>query len=343
MKVEILDSFQEKAWNEFIDQNDQASFYHLLGWKSVVERCFKYKTFYLMAKNNNKIEGILPLILCDHIIFGRRLISMPFLNFGGICALTPEAETSLIQKAKLLTHKTKAKYLELRHTRRTEESLQVKTNKVSMTINLKPDPQILWNNFSGKLRTDIRKAEKIGLYVKSGKVKYVDSFYYVLSRNYNVLGTPVHQKRFFHLMLEELEPYIQIFVVYYKEKPVGSAMNGLFKDKVEGMWAGSLTYLYPHLRINYLLYWKMIEDACERGYKYYHLGRSSKDSGALKFKEKWLAQPKQLYWEYYVNGSEKLPQLAVDNPKYHLPIRIWQSLPLSVTSMIGPLLAPGIP
>jgi FemAB-related protein (PEP-CTERM system-associated) len=343
MTIKLVTSTQQDDWNNFVISNTQSAFYHLYQWKTIIERCFKFKTFYCMALKDQQIQGILPLVLCDNIIFGRKLVSMPFLNFGGVCAVNQEAEVALLQRAKLITSRTRAKYLELRHTRRIDEQLPVKTNKVSMTINLTPGYEKIWEKFSGNLRTEIRKAKTFGLEVRSGKEHYLDAFYHVFSRNYKIFGTPAIQKRFFRLILEELSRYIKIFVVYFDDHLVGVAMNGYFKDTVEGMWAGSLSHIYPKLRINYLLYWEMIKDACQNAYSYFHLGRSTKDSGAQKFKEKWLAEPKQLYWEYYLNSSKKLPQLNVDNPNYQLPIKIWRRLPLNVTRMIGPVLASGLP
>lgn len=343
MTIKLANSAQQQDWNNFVDENCQSSFYHLYQWKRIIERCFRFKTFYCMAEQDNRIQGVLPLILCEHFILGRELVSMPFLNFGGICAENKGAEAALLDKAKWLTSKTRAKYLELRHTRQIDEQLPVKTNKVSMTINLTPGYQKIWENFSGKLRTEIRKAQSQGLEIRIGREQHLDAFYHIVSRNYKLLGTPVIQKRFFQLILEMLGSYIKIFIVYFDDLPVGAAMNGYYKNTVEGLWTGSLTDVYPKLKINYFLYWEMIKNACLHGYSQFHLGRSTKDSGAHQFKEKWLAEPKQLYWEYYLNGSKKMPQLNVDNPKYQLPIKIWRKLPLPITRMIGPVLASGLP
>lgn len=343
MTIEFLESENNTQWNQFVLQQPEGTFYHLWEWKSVIEKAFKKITFYLLALENGRIEGILPLVLCDHIFFGRMLVSMPFLNCGGICAANQSTAIKLLEKAKSLTCSTRAKYLELRHNKRVDNNLPVLTHKVSMTIPLSGDSEILWSKLSGKVRTEVRKAEKLGLYVKFGQLQYLNDFYDLFLRNYKSQGTPAYPKRFFTILLEELSPYVMIFVVYWQNKPVGAAMNGYFKNRVEGLWAPSLAFIYPNLRINYLLYWEMIKHACIHGYQFFHLGRSSKDTGAIKFKEKWLAVPSQLYWEYFLNINTQLPRLNIENPKYQLPIKIWQHLPMGITRMVGPLLSPGIP
>lgn len=87
----------------------------------------------------------------------------------------------------------------------------------------------------------------------------------------------------------------------------------------------------------------MIKDACERGFKTYHLGRSSTDSGGESFKKKWNADTKQLYWQYHLNSIEEMPNLNPSNPKYKILIKIWRILPLKITQIIGPLIAKNIP
>jgi len=108
------------------------------------------------------------------------------------------------------------------------------------------------------------------------------------------------------------------------------------------MWLSSLNE-YAKLQAGYVLYWEMIKRACGKGYKQFHLGRSSVDSGGEFFKKKWNAVEKPLYWEYILNKSGKMPELNVDNPKYQRAIEIWRKLPHRVTTFIGPHIAKNIP
>ena len=83
-------------WTEYIRKHPQATFYHEIGWKEVIERSFGHKTYYLMAMRQDNIAGILPLVHLKSHLFGSILCSMPFLNFGGICADDSEAENELL-------------------------------------------------------------------------------------------------------------------------------------------------------------------------------------------------------------------------------------------------------
>ena len=87
----------------------------------------------------------------------------------------------------------------------------------------------------------------------------------------------------------------------------------------------------------------MVEKACFDGFKFYHLGRSTSQSGSIAFKKKWNAYPTQLYWEYVLNRKKDLPNLSADNPRLQLFRKSWQNLPVVITQAIGPLIARSLP
>ena len=108
------------------------------------------------------------------------------------------------------------------------------------------------------------------------------------------------------------------------------------------MWAGT-TQVGHDMHANYVLYWEMIKDACERGFRRYHLGRSTSGSGAEQFKKKWNAEPTQLYWYYHQPDGKYVSPVNVNHPTYRFGIAVWRKLPLWVTRKVGPPLARVIP
>jgi len=59
LKLEITDLKREdeKAWDEYIYNSDQSTFYHQIGWRNVVQKTYKYKSVYLIAKEDGEIKG----------------------------------------------------------------------------------------------------------------------------------------------------------------------------------------------------------------------------------------------------------------------------------------------
>ncbi len=342
MQTTLMQPSDGPDWDAFVHRHPDATFYHHLSWKKIIETCFKHDTYYLLAKDQGQVQGILPLVHIKSLLFGSFFCSMPFLNFGGICATNESAAMALLDFARQILQDNKADYIELRHIHKTKADLPFKTHKVSMTLELDKDPNYIWNTFKSKHRTNIRRAEKHGLTIQSGGMELLRDFYRIICQGWRDLGTPIYQYGFFENIIKEFGHAVEVFVVYYNKQPIATAFNGRFKDTVEGMWTYALRN-YIRLQTNNFLYWKMVEKACFDGFKFYHLGRSTSQSGSIAFKKKWNAYPTQLYWEYVLNRKKDLPNLSADNPRLQLFRKSWQNLPVVITQAIGPLIARSLP
>jgi FemAB-related protein (PEP-CTERM system-associated) len=330
------------AWDDFIARTPGGSFYHRFGWKGLVEREFGHHTEYLVARRAGEIAGILPLVYLESRLFGNILCSVPFLNYGGPLASDAATASALAEHATALTRTLGADYLELRCAAPLETAMPVNLRKISMTVPLMADPDALFNSFTSKHRTNIRRAQKNDLDVVSGGAELLDTFYALLETSWRSLGTPLYAKRYFQAICTEFGDLVRIFVCRHKGTPIAVTFNGHGNGVVEGMWAGS-PFEFRHLQPNYVLYWEMMRDACARGFKQFHLGRSTSESGAEQFKSKWMAETRQLYWYFHKPDGGPMPELNPDNPKYRLAIAAWQRLPLWATRTIGPRLARSIP
>jgi len=340
--VEAASATHVTEWNAFLRQHPQGSFYHLHEWSGINQQQLRNPSFNLIARAAGEIRGVLPLTLVSSPLFGRVLCSMPFVNYGGPVAVDAAATDALVRASREKANELKADYLELRCASAIETDMPVSTRKISMHIELAPDPDTLWNKFASKHRTNIRRAQKNNLEVRVGGLELLDTFYSVMERSWRSLGTPFYARSYFEAILKALPEHTSIFVCSQGTTPVAVAFNGYFNGMVEGLWAGG-TELSRPLQANYVLYWEMLRDACMRGCTRYHLGRSTADSGAEDFKKKWNATSSQLYWYFHRPRGGEMPQLNVDNPKYKLAIQLWQKLPLWVTRVIGPPLARSIP
>jgi FemAB-related protein (PEP-CTERM system-associated) len=342
MHINLLDNTFLARWDDYVLNHPHGTFYHLAGWKETFEKSFGHQTFYLMAMDDDEITGVLPIVFINSYLFGKILCSLPYLNFAGVLSNNLEAETLLVEESKKLLNSHKADYMEYRQFNKILSLNHCQEHKVSMTVELDPNPEKLWAKLNTKHRTEVRKAIKQEVTIKYGKSELLPEFYQLISQGWRDLGTPIYSYSFFKNIAFILLQNIEIYVIYLQNRPVATAFNGFFKNIVEGMW----TYALPefrHLNVNNLLYWEMIRQSCERGFNFFHLGRSTKDSGAVFFKKKWNAVPQQLYWQYLLPDGEAVPQLNVDNPKYRFYINVWRKLPVKLTQIIGPPIAKNIP
>ena len=77
-----------------------------------------------------------------------------------------------------------------------------------------------------------------------------------------------------------------------------------------------------HLSMNMFLYWEVLKFIIKQNYSQFNFGRSSKNAGTYRFKQQWGAEPKQLYWHYWLGNSEAPPSLNPSNPKVALIIKL---------------------
>ena len=341
MQILRCDSSHDSQWNEFVRTSPRASYYHRAEWRGINERCFGHRTCYLGAVEGDRIVGVFPIVRLKSLLFGNIACSLPFVNYGGPCGETDEIEQQLLDAAALVADEWRVDYLEIRSRRSVGARYPASEHKVSMTLDLEADPDVLWKNFKTTHRQEIRRGYKNGFTVKFG-LDLLDDFYAVFVDSWRSLGTPVYSKDYFRRILEVFPAATRLCVVYAGSDPAAAAFDGLHNDTVEGMWLGTRGRYRSQLA-GYVLYWELIKDACEKGFRRFHLGRSSAQSGAEVFKKKWNARATQLYWQYILRAGREVPQLNTENPRYRLAINAWRRLPISVTQALGPMIARSIP
>lgn len=344
LNTRLATDVDAQRWDNFLAETGCGAFYHRYGWMKIIREAFGHEVFPMFCENSSgDIVGVLPLVFLNSRLFGKILCSMPFLNYGGTASLSGEIERTLVDAARDTARELAVDFLEIRSRQRLEQSgLSVSTAKVSMTIDLDRDPDVLWDGFSSKHRTAIRRAYKNGLSVVKGGSDLVPDFYRLLSLSWKALGTPLYREDFFDRIAQVFSEDLELFLCVHNGVPIAAAMNGVHGATVEGMWLG----VAPggrKVQYSYVLYWEMIRDACELGRNVYHLGRSTADSGGEGFKKKWNSRSEQLYWHYDLINRSDLPELNVTNPKFEMAIRLWRRLPMRVTDLIGPAIASGIP
>ena len=70
-------------WDAFVQARADSSFFHLSGWRRVIEPAFRHRTYYLMAERDGAVTGVLPLTQVKSRLFGSCLISNAFCVQGG--------------------------------------------------------------------------------------------------------------------------------------------------------------------------------------------------------------------------------------------------------------------
>ena len=342
MKVVTVQSGHAE-WDLFVRAFEGATAYHRFGWKAVFARSFGHPSHYLAAiDDNGGWQGILPLVHMRSRIFGNFLVSLPFVNYGGLLCENEAAAGLLLEEAEKIRRTCGATHVELRHVARRPENLPTKQHKVTMVLELAGSTEDLWKAFDPKLRNQIRKAQKSGLHFGRGHLDLIDDFYEVFARNMRDLGTPVYSKQFFRNVMETFPDTTTIVAVLHEGRMIAAGIASWFRGRLEIPWASSIKD-YKALCPNHKLYWEAIRFAIEHGFREFDFGRSTPNEGTYNFKKQWGALPIPLNWQYLLDEHGHLPELNPSNPKYRMAIRAWQRLPIPVTKVLGPLIVRNIP
>ena len=166
-------------------------------------------------------------------------------------------------------------------------------------------------------------------------MELLEDFYKVFLVNMRELGSPVHSAQLMRHVLSEFGEHCRIVMVYKSEEPVASALVVGFHKVLRNPWASSLRK-YATLSPNMLLYLRMLEYACDKGYRVFDFGRSTKGEGTYKFKEQWGAVPVPLYWYYISLDGKSLDPEGAGVKRLEAARYYWRKLPLIVTKVVGP-------
>jgi FemAB-related protein (PEP-CTERM system-associated) len=328
-------------WDAYVAAHADATGYHRSMWRGVFERGLGQKTVYLTATRGAQVAGVLPLVAVKSWIFGSTLVSLPFLNYGGVLADDAAAADVLVDAARAIATERRLRYVELRHTRRMFPALPARDHKVAMTLALPADDAAAWKALDNKVRNQVRKAQKSGLQATIGGAELVGEFYDVFARNMRDLGTPVFPRALFERVLTDVAD-TRAYIVRTGTTPIAAGITVAYRGTTENIWASSLRE-YRAQCPNMLLYWTMIEDAVRSGRRTFDFGRSTPGEGTYHFKKQWGAVEAPFYWEYAFRGgpsNDALPS-GSGSSTIALATSMWTRLPLPVANALGPAIARG--
>jgi len=354
--VDVVNSSEAKEeWNQFLSESKNASFASLFNWKAIYEEVFGFKTFYLLIKDVRKIRGILPLVLINSPLIGKGsfLISTPYLTQSGLCLNGISFDpTPVINTLSKLIKECGVRYVEIRQivpfTPPLPSPLEgegkggvffTRKNNFTFQIDLSKGAEKLWEGFTPKVRNQVRKAQKSGIEIITGKDQYfINSFYQVFSKRMKELSFPAYPKRYIESIIKNFNNNSKIILALYKNKVVGGMLLLSFKDTISNPYAATLVE-YNSLCPNNLMYWEAIQQGARDGFSVFDMGRSQAGRGTYEFKKQWGAEPIQLYYQYLFAEGEKGNEEKFFNlegsPLFNIYSSVWRRLPTPVTNFMG--------
>lgn len=349
--VQQLDSRRRNAIRALMQDPrcaDYACGEHDPSWLDVLRIAMRHETSVLLSWRGSELIGALPLALTRSPLFGRHLVSLPYLNRAGLLLAEPSAAEPLIDYAATLADDADVRYLELRHHGIATNSgffTHCQNQKVRMVLDLPATVELLWDGLKAKVRNQVRKGDQNALKIHFGREALITGFYSVFATNMRDLGTPVYPSKLFRAMLHCLGERCEIALVTIESAPIAGAVlvhDRIGEQAMSQVPSASCLRSFNDLCANMWMYHKLIERAIERGANQFDFGRSSEGSGTYQFKKQWGAQPQPTPWQIRLRKGA-LDDARPDNPRNRKRIERWQKLPVWVTKAIGPTIVRGIP
>ncbi len=351
--MELLKEDNKKMWDTFTNKEDNIPPQYLIKWKNVIEKTYKNCQAYYYLNIKEEIKSVFPFFLIKSRIFGNKLISQPFSDFGG-----PKGEFDkkfLLEVIKDIKGKFKGQitHIELRLNNFSEEYPEIEKllfeqgfkkesgNKHQFILRL-TNEENLWNTFDRITRKGIKKAKKSELELKDiTNEKELKRFYKLYLKNMKKFGSPQHSYSFFLNLLKYLKDNFKGINCYKKEKLIASLISFYTKDYMCAAYNSS-EHEYLKYQPNDLLHWEMIRWAIQKGIKYFDFEECEIDAkkgthaaGLYRFKAKWKGELYERPYFYYYFKKRKRDYIKKKNnlKKYR---SVWSKLPFPIIKLIGP-------
>jgi FemAB-related protein (PEP-CTERM system-associated) len=329
------------AWDKFVTAAPHGTFFHLAGWRDVIENAFRHTSHYIFAEQDGAITGVLPLVYLRSVFFGRKLVSVPFCVYGGPIATDDATAHILAENAIDLMKHYRADLIEFR-TREagcwdwaTRPGLYATFRK---PISSEPDANL--KAIPRKQRAVVRKA--VANRLLSNTDHNVNHFFAIYSESVRNLGTPVFSRRYFDLLIDKFRDFSEILTVSEDGKPISAVLSFFFRHEVLPYYGGGRPRAREVGAFDFM-YWEVMNRAAQtRQARLFDFGRSKMDTGSFSFKKNWGFDPQPLHYSYWLRPGCVIPEHNPLNPKYRLMIEAWKRLPLPVANWIGPTIVKGI-
>jgi FemAB-related protein (PEP-CTERM system-associated) len=343
LRVRELAPGEDARFDNFVRRHPLGTFFHLTGWRKVVQDVFHHEPHYLVAEQGSRWLGVLPLFYVRSPFTGRSLISVPYAVYGGALADDEPTFTELMRAAESLGHQFAASRVELRHREERPGARPRSELYVTFAKDLPTDPEAVLPAIPKKARAEVRRArDKFGLTCEESND--LDAFYRLFVLNKRRLGSPSLPLAWFRGLVDEFGSQVVLHMV---REPSGVAIAGVmsfcFGDTVYAYYSGSRSDR-NHTGVNDFIYCRIMEWSAQKGFRRFDFGRSRRDTGPAAFKRNMGFEPTPLHYEYQLlHPDAAIPAFHPGNPRLRLPQRVWARLPVFLTAKLGGRLSKYLP
>lgn len=341
---------EDPRWEQFVMDCPDALPYHHPAWFEVLRETFGYKPMALGRVDGwGRLSAVLPLFEKKSLLAGLHLSSLPHTPVAGPLSTDRLGLRTLLWAATTTVDRSKARWLQLKVVGPSLDGMVTGFSRAAWdatyVLDLPDDPEHLRFGNSrnhSRISWSVRKASRLGVTVREAtSLADVRHWYELYLETMRTHATPPRPLRLFELMWKTLEPRKGMRLLLAERHAGGRTQ--LLAGSIFLLQGRTVTYAFNgrdrsqlEFRPNDAIHWKAINEACDAGFSRYDFGEvSDGNKGLADFKEKWGAQPVQLYRYSYPQQHEVERGALAAGPMRHVANSTWRRLPLPVTARLG--------
>jgi len=337
--VTILKPADQREYQGFLSENSRHLIYISLEFRDFLSSAIQGIPFYLIARKNNKIAGVLPYFKIDHQEFGTVINSLPWYGSHGGCYLKDDSDSavrkallnefkSIVNRSEVLTSTIIVTPTENRYIQQYIDILKIGIFDQRIgQINSLPAPGLdienrLMMSFKQKTRNLVRKSLKQSFTIEVSDADWAWQFLQTVhAENMSAIGAEPKPRSHYDAIRTKI-PINQkkLFVAKLNDKAVAALLLLYFNNTVEYLIPVIKRDYRPIQPLSFLIYYAML-DAVEIGFRWWNWGGTWISQKSLNhFKKGWGAADAP--YTYLVKAQPD----AVDTIKQHIK-KIAQSYP----------------
>jgi hypothetical protein len=314
------------------DNFDEIRFGQTKKYLEVVEKVYGYKNFYTEKKSGDR-KLAMPFAKVGEV-----LVSIPFLDYGGILAHGFD-EIEIEKECRRLLNKTGAKYMELRGARKGEFAFLREHPLYQTAVKVLPEStERLWGSISYEAQKAVNRSNRDGVKVRWAKKGELESEFYPMYLKWmKHFGSPSHPLEYFIRLKDSFKEDFWLARAE-RDGKVAAYLFGVVIDKRVNLVSSPDNASARESRVNDATHWFFMTEALKKRLKFVDFG-AVRYEGQRRFKAKWNVELSPYsYWYYSAKEGFQTPVPSDPDSKVYKGLRmIWRFLPDGFVNRLGPL------
>jgi hypothetical protein len=318
------------------------SFFYTSSWARVLIDSYHFKPHYFIKEDINGVIGMLPVMEVFNLLGKRKGVALPFTDFCGPLASSPEVGRELFLFAKDFGKEKGWGSLEIRDGGQGifEPEIPIFSSCFSHELDIGRSEQDILRSMRDSTSRNIKKAvrENIQIAHESSRDS-LEQFIHLNDLCRRDHGLPSQPKIFFSFFLKHVLEKGNCFITIarFDGRAIAANVFLVFGEKAIYKY-GANDRKYGHLRASNLVMWEGIKKCRELGCKTLNFGRTEPHhSGLLQFKRGFGCIEKEVkYYKY--NFAQNKFILANIKKSDSIRALIFSKLPIPILKIIGKFL-----